>query len=51
MATGQVIARTVLPLNSNFHIALAKVFGIGKASALNISEACGISQDMKVRAG
>ena len=42
------IARTVLPLEANFHIALARVFGIGRSSALQISEACGISKDMKV---
>ena len=44
------IARTALNAESNFHIALSKIFGIGRASALNISETCGISKDMKVRA-
>lgn len=43
------VARTVLAPESNFHIALARVFGLGKSTALNIAEACGISQDMKVR--
>mmetsp|Transcript_37625 Transcript_37625/g.83767 ORF Transcript_37625/g.83767 Transcript_37625/m.83767 type:complete len:124 (-) Transcript_37625:932-1303(-) len=43
------LARTQLASNSNFHIALRKIFGIGKTTSLQISEACGISKDMKVR--
>lgn len=45
------IARTMLPLEANFHVALARVFGIGRSSALQISESCGISKDMKVNGG
>ncbi|KAG1657806.1 hypothetical protein FOA52_006582 [Chlamydomonas sp. UWO 241] len=44
-----VVARTALAPESNFHIALARVFGLGKPTALNIAEACGISQEMKVK--
>ncbi|GAX81316.1 hypothetical protein CEUSTIGMA_g8747.t1 [Chlamydomonas eustigma] len=44
-----LIARTLMRPELHFHIALAKIFGIGKSSALNISEACGISKDMKVK--
>jgi ribosomal protein S13 len=44
----KIIARTILPGSSTFYIALSRIFGIGRPTALNISEACGISQDMKV---
>ncbi len=43
------IARVALPPQATFHVALRKIFGIGEVTALNISEACGISSAMKVR--
>jgi len=42
------IARVTLPANVAFHIALRRVFGIGNNTSLQISEACGISSELKV---
>eukprot|EP00798_Chlamydomonas_sp_ICE-L_P019209 gene19209-25827_t len=43
------IARTTLQGNTNFAIALGKIFGIGRTSGLEIAEACGISKELKVK--
>ncbi len=43
------IARTALPPNQVFHIALARIFGIGRATGLEVAEACGISKELRVR--
>ena len=45
------IARTSLPLNDTFYIALRKIFGIGRTTGLAVAEACGISKEMRVREG
>lgn len=45
------IARTALPPNQVFHVALGRIFGLGRATGLEAAEACGISKDMKVCAG
>lgn len=42
------IARTTLQGNKAFHIALRSIFGIGPTNALQITEACGISTELKV---
>mmetsp|Transcript_18909 Transcript_18909/g.32338 ORF Transcript_18909/g.32338 Transcript_18909/m.32338 type:complete len:124 (+) Transcript_18909:20-391(+) len=43
------IARTNLPPNQVFHVALGRIFGLGRSTGLEAAEACGISKDMKVR--
>lgn len=43
------IQRVALPPNATFYFALAKVFGLGRATALTASESCGIGRDLKVR--
>jgi hypothetical protein len=42
------IARTHLPPNQVFYIALSRIFGIGKVTGLEVAESCGISKEMKV---
>lgn len=44
------IARVALHSNLAFHIALRRIFGIGPTTSLQISEACGISAELKVGA-
>ncbi|KAL6763452.1 mitochondrial ribosomal protein S13 [Haematococcus lacustris] len=43
------IARVTLEQNRHFAHALAKIFGIGSATGLEIAEACGISRNLRVR--
>ncbi|MEW5313098.1 MAG: hypothetical protein WDW38_004691 [Sanguina aurantia] len=43
------IHRTVLPPNTRFCIAIQKIFGIGRTNGIAVSEACGISTEMKVK--
>ncbi|PNW72289.1 hypothetical protein CHLRE_16g674350v5 [Chlamydomonas reinhardtii] len=43
------IQRVALFPHATFHIALARVFGLGKSTSLAVSEACGISKDLKVK--
>lgn len=43
------IARTALPVNKTFYIALQRIFGVGRTTGLEIAEACGISKELKVR--
>lgn len=43
------IARTALPANQVFYVALARIFGIGQSSGLEVAESCGISKEMKVK--
>jgi small subunit ribosomal protein S13 len=43
------LARTVLPPNQNFFVALKRIFGIGRTAGLEIAEACGISKELKVK--
>lgn len=43
------IQRVALPPNATFHVALGRIFGLGRATALTVSEACGIGKDLKVK--
>ena len=42
------IAKTILPEAANFHVALRKIFGIGRSSAGMCAEAVGVSSEMRV---
>ena len=42
------IQRVALPDNATFYVALGSIFGLGRATALTVSEACGIGKDLKV---
>ncbi|GIL79798.1 hypothetical protein Vretimale_12393 [Volvox reticuliferus] len=43
------IQRVALFPNAAFHIALRRVFGLGRSTSLQVAEACGISKDLKVK--
>lgn len=43
-----VIAKTVLPDTATFWVALGRVFGLGRATGLAISEEVGVSKEMRV---
>ncbi|GFR48777.1 hypothetical protein Agub_g10598 [Astrephomene gubernaculifera] len=43
------IQRVALFPNATFHIALQRVFGLGRSTSLAVAEACGISKDLKVK--
>ncbi|KAG2491894.1 hypothetical protein HYH03_009846 [Edaphochlamys debaryana] len=43
------LQRVSLYPHANFHIALARIFGIGKANSVTVAEACGISKELKVK--
>lgn len=43
-----VIAKTLLADAANFHVALGRVFGIGRALGRQIAEQVGISAEMRV---
>lgn len=43
------IARTALPPNQIFYVALGRIFGIGLTTGLEVAESCGISKEMKVK--
>lgn len=43
------IARTVLHPQKKFHIALKRIFGIGRVTGVTVAEACGISKELKTK--
>eukprot|EP00877_Chromochloris_zofingiensis_P007845 jgi/Chrzof1/3313/Cz12g20170.t1 len=43
-----IIQKTLLPDQSKFYMALARIFGIGLSNGLQIAEQVGISKEMRV---
>jgi len=43
-----IIAKTLLPEQSRFYLALARVFGLGPAQGLAVAEDAGVSRDARV---
>lgn len=43
-----IIAKTLLPEQSRFYLALARVFGLGHAQGLAVAEAAGVSHEARV---